>query len=409
MLYAEYKGEETWASEFPNELANINTCADGLEHYPRCPECGSRVTHRKESTDGRAAHFAHCNFSGGGGGGGGGHGGNCPGSTVGESQEHKAMKSIAASALEFALDDIGVKESYLETELDAPHSDADSRVADCLLEFDGRDEQLGEGLIVEIQYGNKEKDKTAVMLDYLLLEEDYSVLWLWENDFHTDANLPQNWNCKVVHEQTVRDRVREQVWPVGEDAAVWSDEYASYDNRFPDDLAGLSSSTSAATGVTRTDKMLIQRVADTSTVSGAPARFAGSMIDHFAQEIKNEVSWESLFDQPETDGYIDEVKDAFDLPSPVVPVKLPEHLVTSVLITMRHTGRADTPERPPNPFDDIQCWNCGTYWWAKGEQFHHYCPDCGESVDIKWNLKTGRISEAPGYIDPDALERGVGE
>ena len=218
MLYAEYKGDEVFASEFPNELAALNTCADGYEHYPRCPECDSRVTHRDESTDGKAAHFAHCNFTGGGGA----DGSHCSGPSVGESQEHKAMKSIATSAIEFALEDIGIDESYLEVELPAPHTDKkDRRVADCLIEFEGRDEQLGEGLIIETQYKNKSKDKQSTTLDYLLLDDDYSVLWLWEGDFQTDDDLPQNWNCKIVHEETVRDRVQRQIWPPANPESIW--------------------------------------------------------------------------------------------------------------------------------------------------------------------------------------------
>jgi len=330
MLFAEYKGDEAWASEFPQELADINTCEDGLAHYPLCPECGSRVTHRNESSDGRAAHFAHCNFSGGGGGGGG-----CSGPSVGESQEHKAMKSIAASAVGFALDGLGIAETTLEVELDAPHSDAERREADCLIEFESPDEQLGDGLIIEVQYKNKSKDKQEVMLDYLLLEQDYSVLWLWESDFHTKSDHPKNWNCKVVQEQVVRDRVRRQVWPLATEESVWEDGDYPPEIWIPAELAGLSSP--SVIGPHPTTAMFIQEVADSSDGAGVEARFAGTVIDEIAQEIKRSYGWGEIVDVEHAEKYITEVAETAENPPK------PAHFVNDIIDdAILHAKRRDS-------------------------------------------------------------------
>lgn len=53
------------------------------------------------------------------------------------------------------------------------------------------------------------------------------------------------------------------------------------------------------------------------------------------------------------------------------------------------------PERPPGPFDDVQCRNCGKYWNVSEERLK--CRNCGSNIDWDWNLKTGRISSIPSY------------
>ena len=513
MLYAEYDSEIVWASEFAKELANINTCRDGLEKYPRCPECGGRVSHHSESIDGRAAHFQHCSSDYGGNGGGGG---NCGGATVGESAEHTAMKSIAASALEFALSDVGVSQTNIEVSLPAPYSDADHRTGDVVIDFEDTDPQLGDGLIAEVQYKNKTKDRTAVTIDYLNGDHDYSVLWLGTDDFYTSADLPKDWNCKVVHEDTVRERVREQIWPPANGQAVWeggkhmpgariasgavnglsaqthrSEHTPAYEyirETRPDDEPDLPDPTFAGSvidqvaqhvkeqygwanitgakyvhedclkalktvgvedvavvpageprGSTLVQQALsenaeatsppdaalrgkavdaiaqqikesydwseitegetadryIEDVAESSEGAVVPAHLRGTAVDMIAQQIKKSYGWSEITEGKTADRYIEDVAESA---GSVVPVRIPPHLMTNLKLQLRRAGKWAEPDKPSNPFDDIQCWNCGTFWWAGSEKRYHYCPDCGEPVDLEWNVKTGRISEKPYHI-----------
>jgi len=307
MLYAEYKGAEVWASEFPPELANLNTCKDGLEHYPKCPDCYKRVTHRSQSSDGRSANFAHCGWSASGGKGGGNA---CSGATVGESQEHKAMKDIAASAVGFALDDVGVEKTCLEVELAANYSDADWRTADCVIEFETRDEQLGEGLIIEVQHQNKAKDKEKVTLDYLNINQEYSVLWLSQQDFETDADHPKDWWCRVIDEATVRRRVRQQLWPIGEVQSIWSDRaYSEEWSESPQ--IGLLSSANTSSEKTAKDHIETVRGFYRRKDDLPKPKLAGTAVDAIADEYrhshKNSHGWQSLFRAEHAQQYIEEV------------------------------------------------------------------------------------------------------
>lgn len=144
-----------------------------------CPECGEQMHPWGPSVDGRARHFQHysdreCVTAGG------------------ESAIHRKLKSIAVSKLRTIFDE---RATVCEPEvtLDAPKSDAADRRADALVRFDERDEQLGRGLIVEVQYKNKGKDRRATERDYLA--QDYSVVWVTPDDYeeneltHTQRSL----------------------------------------------------------------------------------------------------------------------------------------------------------------------------------------------------------------------------
>lgn len=301
MLYADYRDNDTWASEFPKELAALNTCEDGLEHYPRCPECDARVTHRTESETGRAAHFAHCPSSSDGGGGGGGSG--CNGAKVGESEKHKAMKSIATSAIEFALESVDVAETRLEATLPAPYSENEKRRADSLLVFSESDQQLGDGLVIEVQYENKTKDKAQTTWDYI--RSGYSVIWLWEKDFHTDSDLPKDWNCKLVHENTVRDRVRRQIWPANNKDSIWKN-------------SGEVVSPASNLQPAKTEQFIKEVDNDTNSQPPKP-KIAGTAIDSIADEYRNGYTWDKLFNAPTSDELVEDLRREFGLPKTSVP------------------------------------------------------------------------------------------
>ncbi|WP_152420550.1 hypothetical protein [Halorubrum tebenquichense] len=55
------------------------------------------------------------------------------------------------------------------------------------------------------------------------------------------------------------------------------------------------------------------------------------------------------------------------------------------------------PKRPPGPFDDVQCRNCGAYWNIDEERLE--CQRCGSDIDWDWNVKSGRIGSLPSYVD----------
>jgi hypothetical protein len=69
----------------------------------------------------------------------------------------------------------------MEKELEAPHTDKEIRLGDAVVEFESRDEQLGDGLVVEVQHKNESKDIAATTKDYI--RQDYAVAWLDSDDF----------------------------------------------------------------------------------------------------------------------------------------------------------------------------------------------------------------------------------
>lgn len=381
MLYAEYKGEEVWASEFPKEIANINTCKDGLPHYPKCPECGKRVTHRSQGVDGTPANFAHCNWSGSEGGGNGDS--YCSGVSVGESQEHKAMKNIAASAVAFALDGIGIKNTKLEVDIAANYSDADWRTVDCLIEFKQRDEQLGEGLIVEVQYKNKAKDKEVVTLDYLNVNQDYSVLWLSQQDFKTAADHPKDWSCRVTHEDAVRKRVREQLWPVGEDESIWSvtpDRYTS--NGSKPQQKGLVSSANAT--VHKTAEIHIDEVRRAGDATFLPKpKLAGTCIDEIAQDYKEDLNWNALFRGEMAQKYINEVGQNNNETEPLPYPKLAGTAVDGIAKKYKQTvewSKLFTEPKTHQFIQEVQIW--------AGKPIRDVCPKCSRTHELR-EIKSG--------------------
>jgi len=140
-------------------------------------------------------------------------GGNSSCESVSESNEHKVWKSFAADALLNSFgdlvdewvgyDDVQKRELVKERGLDAPKSAKNWRVGDVVLNFSERDEQLGEGIIVEVQHRNESKDIDLTTEDYI--EQDYSVVWLYADDF-------SDGRCRLA-EIDFRKRAFESAWP----------------------------------------------------------------------------------------------------------------------------------------------------------------------------------------------------
>lgn len=143
-----------------------------------CPDCGAelyiRDSHKRNGFF-VARHFVHKSSS--------------AGSCGGESSTHKKMKSIAVSKIRYLLGD------YIEN-ISTEESVGKNRVADIKVSLsetvdnikNGRPTRgiVGEKMVIEVQYNNKDKNLEGVTNDYL--RNGYSVLWLWESQF-TDKNV----------------------------------------------------------------------------------------------------------------------------------------------------------------------------------------------------------------------------
>lgn len=127
-----------------------------------CLACDGELKPRSahERSDGFVArHFWHTSQS------------ECQGAGGGESYKHRKMKSIAVSK---------AKERWPEATVETEVQIADRR-GDVLVEFDGINERYGSGIAIEAQHKNEEKNIQRVSIDFI--KNDYSVLWLYEDDY----------------------------------------------------------------------------------------------------------------------------------------------------------------------------------------------------------------------------------
>lgn len=320
MLVAEYDGDPKLAAEFTeNELSDENTCADTIDSDLRCPECRERVSHRDRSADGRVPHFFHCPDMGQGG--------------CGVSVEHDTLvRSVAASEVKGELPELDVAETVAETEeLPAPCSDKKHRRPDILMKFDEGDPQFGEGLIIEVQWENKQKDIPTVTADYLNGDGEYAVLWLdGKGDFKTEPESnPEEWSLTLTGSE-IRRRVTEMVWPLANPASVWTVDRTRVpsvtDDRLPRELEQLTRSSTAPNQIEKpypnADLIEYGYHETTSIDTSVTARFTSDMVDEIAQRVKRRYDWETLFRPPSTDEHIADVRDA-TTSNAVVPVTLP--------------------------------------------------------------------------------------
>jgi len=368
MLKAEFQGEEIFPADLPNDTASKNTCGDTDGPVPRCPKCGEQVTHRDQGANGKVAHFAHCPESYDG----------CEGSTVGETDEHDAMKSIAVSVVEDRLS-VPVSESGTEEKLAAPYSGKEYRKADGLIRFDGHDEQLGDGLAIEVQYRNKQKDPEATTLDYIRADKSFAVLWLWEDDFNTAANSPENWTLPLGDAGNIRNRVREQMWPAGTETAIWRSVQQTADRRADPPIP-------RHTGVRRPEvghaAVRISEARPSEPEAECLAYFPTHTVDGIAQRYKEQTPWSELFRAELAQTHIRDVRQQMELPNGFVRVSLhPQKWLSQVERLVEWgsktpverefettykcaecSGRILLPERPSSPTSPVKahCNKCST-------------------------------------------------
>lgn len=134
-----------------------------------CPECTEPMYPR--DGDKIARHFYHENVD------------IIDGCTYAEESDiHHRCKAHAVAALK---DKFGSKASRYGVEesvnVEFTPSGPDRRTADVLLEFESRNLFFGRGIIIEVQYKNKDKVLHKVTYDYI--SSDYSVAWLAPDHF----------------------------------------------------------------------------------------------------------------------------------------------------------------------------------------------------------------------------------
>jgi ribosomal protein S27E/chorismate mutase len=350
-----------------------------------CVECGSELHTVRSHTRGDefvSKHFRHP------GSGGSGSGSSCGG---GESDRHQVMKAVALSKLRHKFD---LAASRREQDIGEKRADAYGRLEQPTIPY-------GYGFGIEVQYRNESKDIEATTQEYL--DHGYTAVWLWDEQFEgKDVDLfggtvVTPWPHAVPevsdwsgHSREISARRRwAQSWSRGEfesgapatlppdfaDEIVqraWSE--SDWDERFtpppyPRYLMQALSAPSARTKLS-TPKL--------------PPEWA----DETAEELWEALDWDDRFSPPEEEYSPPQVSHALEVP-------IHQFISRSRWKAWWQRGKqtavreADV-EKPPHPFDDVQCWNCGTYWHHSKE--HVECPDCGTSVDWSWNIQTDRIS-----------------
>ncbi|TKX40005.1 hypothetical protein [Halorubrum sp. CGM4_25_10-8A] len=402
----------------------------------QCPDCGEAMFPWGPASDGTARHFKHhsrekdCDAVGG------------------ESAVHAKLKSLAVSQLRIEFNDL--ERHGPEIKLDAPESDETKyRQADALIEFEGRDPQLGTGLIAEVQYRNFGKDKSDVLADYLA--QDYAVVWLFEDDFSTERCL--------LDADRFRDRAQNVVWPdhvaphtdwepqfevrqIGEyqsevpatmptewhhdlERSVWNDR--PWEERFTgesdpvnralvewtmeDDVWNPQQSVPVTMNLSKwlADDGVVLFVnfeADYPDQHKRNGPTVTERLDHVVSQYGIDMAYDNIFSE------FDITIESVTVSSPsewdtqlrsknrqfrFVPADLYEEYVTvwedNESDPLRDSGEENTKtydvEKPVSPFEDVQCQNCGSYTYAPSAG--EYCGKCGTAYDWVWNVKTGRI------------------
>lgn len=153
---------------------------DGETVY--CPTCSGRM--RPRGGDGnRARHFMHIDNLAEG------RATQCAGvdSTVSESEIHRKLKSLAVSGLRSRFSEENLIRAGPEKSIQIYKGglEVQDRRADALIEFEKKNPFFGKGVIIEVQYRNRDKDIPQVTADYL--SAGYSVFWADESDFSADS------------------------------------------------------------------------------------------------------------------------------------------------------------------------------------------------------------------------------
>jgi hypothetical protein len=325
--------------------------------------------------------------------------------SVAESDKHIKWKNLAAGRLLKEFND-NVKKCRVELPLKAPTSDNQRRVGDAVLVFDEVDEQLGEGIVVEVQHKNHSKDIEATTADYI--SQNYSVVWTDGSDYSKDHFR--------LAEIDLRKRAQEAAWPgfVPEKDKWWTATY-NYQNqqqkwtlRFDSGVFESRVPATLPTDWVDEESKRIWREQCWETIfsppeprylfrqgnqTKVPATFSPDIVKEEIKAAYRNAPWDKIVSQKtKTDELLDVGKSVVE-----IPVNFPKNIESELQRRVETKAVEDPPERPNTCFDDVQCHVCGCYWYIEEERDH--CERCGTKVDFHWNKATNRISEIPDYAE----------
>lgn len=155
----------------------------------------------------------------------------------GESDTHNRCKALALEAVKTKWGET-VERYGVEIPVDVSFTPTETgwRIADVLLDFESRNRFFGKGLIIEIQYKNREKGIRGTTYDYNSAE--YSVAWLEPSHFeeeHLDygviedmfAAYPRSHDWQggepldVGHAVSIRHRTPDTLGPLPDDLETY--------------------------------------------------------------------------------------------------------------------------------------------------------------------------------------------
>jgi hypothetical protein len=345
----------------------------------RCIDCRSSVhIVREHSRDGLTVrrHFRHNsenqNCASGGGGG--------------ESDIHERRKyaCLAEALSRFDCD-------HWTTEMQIGE-----KIADAVVTLSEEHDDYGLGFCIEYQHRNTSKDLEATAQNYA--KKGFTTLVLWDdqvderssitnvdlfggmvatpfpkglpNDAHEfDLTVLQKARLQWVHDWYAEwqhgapatlppewcDEQSQQIWH----AQPWDKICHGLNISFDDDPY--------------------------PTFPGLGVTLPPEFVDEVAQ-ISWKQNWDECFKPPKHQDFSSEYE------PPSIDIPFNQFISREQWVEWYSNARSEkreSIEKPPNPFNDVQCWQCGTYWHYKQE--HIECPHCGTRVDWPWNVATNRI------------------
>jgi hypothetical protein len=297
--------------------------------------------------------------------------------TVAESEQHKHWKRLAEAKLRALFGD-QLETLQQEYRIEAPISGKERRDADVAAKFLNRDQQFGEGLVIEVQHKNVSKDIQAATDDYV--SQDYAVAWLCSDDFG-------RYKCKLDETD-----LRQAVWPERvPHRSQWESNPASY-----------------------RELMRARRVENLlgEYNQGAPATLPKEWHDQQARRIWRTQDWESLFSRSNVPRWILQglisTRSHGSLPRPTLPPAFADQVAATLWSThpweRKFNPTTDylsgvtegkprrTAEVDFAPWFEEESWK---RWWRDGAVYHDHklaevlvrlntenasrrCADCGD-------------------------------
>jgi hypothetical protein len=225
-------------------------------------------------------------------------------------------------------------------------------------------EKYGKGFVVEYQHKNEQKDIEATERHYA--SHNFTTLWLWEDQFTFSGLVP---DVDLFGGRVFKP------WPqVVPDCEEWSGTANRHRLR-----AMIGAGTTTRVDATLKRSFVLMSEQEYWNQTGLPESNSTS-----AQE------------------YLNELKSEYS--EPLIKISFTQWLSEdfwriayfrgiarrSGLLERGHEKNPNRPPKPANPFDDIQCQNCGHY--KPVSDASQVCEHCSTLYDLSWNVETGRVS-----------------